>query len=90
MRPRWWMGVRMCRQMFRITLPLVRTGMVACAILIFVNCWNEFLIAMTMLGRTRVKTYSLGLRAFMVETTSAGRMSCAATMLGWFRCWCCF
>ena len=75
-------GCTHVQAMFRITLPLVRTGMVACAILIFVNCWNEFLIAMTMLGRTRVKTYSLGLRAFMVENDISWANVCAATMLG--------
>lgn len=75
-------GCTHVQAMFRITLPLVRTGMVACAILIFVNCWNEFLIAMTMLGRTRVKTYSLGLRAFVVENDISWANVCAATMLG--------
>lgn len=75
-------GCTHLRAMFHITLPLVRTGMVACAILIFVNCWNEFLIAMTMLGRTRVKTYSLGLRAFMMENDISWANVCAATMLG--------
>lgn len=75
-------GCTPVQAMFRITLPLVRTGMVACAILIFVNCWNEFLVAMTMLGRTKVKTYSLGLRAFMMENDISWSNVCAATILG--------
>lgn len=75
-------GCTPVQAMFRITLPLVRTGMVACAILIFVSCWNEFLVAMTMLGRTKVKTYSLGLRAFMIENNISWANVCAATMLG--------
>lgn len=75
-------GCTHVQAMFRITLPLVRTGMVACAILIFVNCWNEFLVAMIMLGRTKVKTYSLGLRAFMMENDISWSNVCAATMLG--------
>lgn len=75
-------GCTRVQALFRITLPLVRTGMVACAILIFVNCWNEFLVAMIMLGRTKVKTYSLGLRAFMMENDISWANVCAATMLG--------
>lgn len=75
-------GCTRTQALFRITLPLVRTGMVACAILIFVNCWNEFLVAMIMLGRTKVKTYSLGLRAFMMENDISWANVCAATMLG--------
>lgn len=75
-------GCTSTQALFRITLPLVRTGMAACAILIFVNCWNEFLVAMIMLGRTKVKTYSLGLRAFMMENDISWANVCAATMLG--------
>ena len=75
-------GCSRVQALVRITLPLVRTGMVACAILIFVNVWNEFLVAMIMLGRTKVKTYSLGLRAFMMENNISWANVCAATMLG--------
>ena len=78
----WVDGCTPLQAMFRITLPLVRTGMVACAILVFVTCWNEFLIAMIMLGRTKVKTYSLGLRSFMIENHINWANVCAATMLG--------
>lgn len=75
-------GCTRTQALFRITMPLVRTGMVACAIMIFVNCWNEFLVAMIMLGRTKVKTYPLGLRSFMMENNIQWGNVCAATIAG--------
>lgn len=68
--------------LFRIVLPLVRTGIAACAMMIFVNAWNEFLVSLTMIGRTKLKTFPVGLQAFMADNDMDWMNLSAATILG--------
>lgn len=68
--------------LWRIILPLVRTGLAACAMMVFVNAWNEFLVALTMIGRTKLKTFPVGLQAFMADNDMNWMGISAATMLG--------
>ncbi len=68
--------------LWRIVLPLVRTGLAACAMLVFVNAWNEFLVSLTMIGRTKLKTFPVGLQAFMADNDMSWMNLSAATILG--------
>lgn len=68
--------------LFRIVLPLVRTGIAACAMMVFVNAWNEFLVSLTMIGRTKLKTFPVGLQAFMADNDMNWMNLSAATILG--------
>ena len=68
--------------LFRIVLPLVRTGIAACAMMVFVNAWNEFLVSLTMIGRTKLKTFPVGLQAFMADNDMDWMNLSAATILG--------
>lgn len=68
--------------LFRIVLPLVRTGITACAMMVFVNAWNEFLVSLTMIGRTKLKTFPVGLQAFMADNDMDWMNLSAATILG--------
>ncbi len=68
--------------LFRIVLPLVRTGIAACAMMVFVNAWNEFLVSLTMIGRTKLKTFPVGLQAFMTDNDMDWMNLSAATILG--------
>lgn len=68
--------------LWRIVLPLVRTGLAACAMLVFVNAWNEFLVSLTMIGRTKLKTFPVGLQAFMADNDMNWMNLSAATILG--------
>lgn len=68
--------------LLRIILPLVKTGLLACAMLVFVNAWNEFLVSLTMVGRTKLKTFPVGLQAFIMEYNMNWANLCAATIMG--------
>ena len=54
---------------WRVVLPLVLPGLAAVAILVFVIAWNEFVIALTFISSSELKTYQLGLYDFL--TTDA-------------------
>lgn len=57
-------------QAFRhVVLPLVLPGIAAIAILVFVISWNEFVVALTFISSSELKTYQLGLYDFL--TTDA-------------------
>jgi len=57
-------------QAFRhVILPLVLPGVAAIAILAFVIAWNEFVVALTFISSSELKTYQLGLYDFL--TTDA-------------------
>lgn len=48
----------------RVILPLVKSGMTATGMLIFVFTWNEFLFALTFLQSEQLYTISVGLQSF--------------------------
>lgn len=57
-------------QAFRlVVLPLVLPGIAAITILVFVIAWNEFVVALTFISSSELKTYQLGLYDFL--TTDA-------------------
>jgi ABC-type glycerol-3-phosphate transport system permease component len=51
----------------RITLPLMRPGLVAGALLSFVNVWNEFLLAFSLTQRSEIRTIQVGMYSFITE-----------------------
>ncbi|MBN2984928.1 MULTISPECIES: carbohydrate ABC transporter permease [Cohnella] len=55
-------GCSRMRIFFTILLPLVRPGLAAAAILVFVRTWNEFMIALTLTSSDEVRTIPVGLR----------------------------
>jgi multiple sugar transport system permease protein len=54
-------GLSATARIFRIRLPLVLPSVVAAAILVFIFCWNEFLLALTFLTREERKTVTAGI-----------------------------
>ncbi|WP_258881622.1 ABC transporter permease subunit [Paenibacillus sp. sptzw28] len=76
---------------FKVTLPLVRPGVIATGLLCFVFAWNEFLLAVT-LTYTNSATMPVFMASFMTqEGLFWGKMSAVATtavlpsvVLGWF------
>lgn len=58
-------GCSRLRIFFMIMLPLVRPGMAAAAIFVFVRTWNEFLIALTLTSSDKARTIPVGLRNAM-------------------------
>ena len=47
--------------LFRLLLPLSRTGLAVAGILIFIFCWNEFLLALTLLQDQSHYTVPVGI-----------------------------
>ncbi|WP_413450065.1 carbohydrate ABC transporter permease [Georgenia phoenicis] len=50
---------------FRITFPLLAPGLVASGVYAFLQCWNEFTVALVVLQREENKTLPLWLRSFV-------------------------
>jgi len=68
---------------FRVTLPLVKPGMVACAIYTFVMCINEFFFAFVLTG-SRVKPAAVAILNFLptgVRGTLYGQAAVASILI---------
>ena len=62
----------------RVTLPLLRTGIVAAAVFIFVTIWNDFLIAYSLVQAETNRTIQIGIYFFVSDTgVQWGRMMAA-------------
>ncbi|HUH94721.1 MAG TPA: carbohydrate ABC transporter permease [Casimicrobiaceae bacterium] len=53
--------------LFRVIVPLSAPGVFTAAILAFVNAWDEFLLALTMLNRLSMRTLSVGITLYQGE-----------------------
>lgn len=53
----------------RVILPLALPGIVATAILVFINCWNEFLVALTFTNRELMRTLTVAIYFFRTHWT---------------------
>jgi ABC-type glycerol-3-phosphate transport system permease component len=62
----------------RVTLPLLRTGIVATVVFIFVTIWNDFLIAYSLVLNDQNRTIQIGIYYFVTDTgVQWGRMMAA-------------
>ena len=53
--------------LFRVVIPLSAPGVFTAAILAFVNAWDEFLLALTMMNRASMRTLSVGITLYQGE-----------------------
>ena len=53
--------------LFKIVVPLSAPGVFTAAILAFVNAWDEFLLALTMMNRVNMRTLSVGITLYQGE-----------------------
>src|SRR5204863_7417257 len=53
--------------LFKIVVPLSAPGVFTAAILAFVNAWDEFLLALTMMNRVSMRTLSVGITLYQGE-----------------------
>lgn len=63
-------GLRRTRAFFRITFPLLAPGLVAAGVYAFLQCWNEFTIALVILHKEQNKTLPLWLRSFVQQSAT--------------------
>lgn len=54
-------GATRLQTFFRITLPLVRPGLVSSAIYAFITCWNEYMFAAILLTSDKLKTAAVAI-----------------------------
>jgi multiple sugar transport system permease protein len=53
--------------LFHVIIPLSAPGVFTAAILAFVNAWDEFLLALTMMNRVSMRTLSVGITLYQGE-----------------------
>ncbi|MDQ6620622.1 MAG: carbohydrate ABC transporter permease [Pseudomonadota bacterium] len=53
--------------LFRVVMPLSAPGVFTAAILAFVNAWDEFLLALTLMNRVNMRTLSVGITLYQGE-----------------------
>jgi multiple sugar transport system permease protein len=54
-------GLSAPRRLVRIHLPLVAPALATAGILVFIFCWNEFMLALTFMTRDASKTVTAGI-----------------------------
>ena len=68
------------RTFFRVTLPMVKPGLVSVTILCWIFAWNEFLFAYVLVGN-RVVTFPLVIPTLAIGSVNYWNQVCAFTML---------
>jgi multiple sugar transport system permease protein len=64
---------------YRVTLPLMRSGLLAGAVLIFANIWNEFLLGYSLVQSETARVVQVGIYANLTEVgVQWGRLTAAA------------
>ena len=53
--------------LFKVVVPLAAPGVFTAGILAFVNAWDEFLLALTMMNRVNMRTLSVGITLYQGE-----------------------
>jgi len=67
--------------LFRVVIPLSAPGVFTAAILAFVNAWDEFLLALTMMNRVNMRTLSVGITLYQGEYAFPWPLISAALVL---------
>jgi multiple sugar transport system permease protein len=67
--------------LWRIIAPLAAPGVVTAGIIVFVNTWNEFLVALTLTSSTDMRTITVGISLFRGEFAFPWGVISAAVLL---------
>ncbi|MEW6754138.1 MAG: carbohydrate ABC transporter permease [Candidatus Latescibacterota bacterium] len=62
-------GLGRVQTLLRIVLPLAAAALATTGILVFIACWNEFLLALTFMTRDSAKTVTAGIASLSGTTT---------------------
>lgn len=74
-------GASIYRIFFQIILPLVKPAIVTCGIFTMLFSWNEFIIALVVIGKQSLNTLPIGLVKFQGQfTTDWGAMAASLTI----------
>ncbi len=78
-------GCTRTQAFFRVTFPLLAPGLVASGVYAFLQCWNEFTIALVILQKEDAMTLPLWLRTFILQSanraTDWGQVMASSTLV---------
>lgn len=78
-------GLSRTKAFFKITFPLLAPGLVASGVYAFLQCWNEFTIALVILQKEENQTLPLWLRSFVQQSATReidwGQVMAASTLV---------
>lgn len=74
-------GCSRVETLWRIIAPLAAPGLVTAGIIVFVNTWNEFLVALTLTSSTEMRTITVGIALFQGEFAFPWGVISAAVLL---------
>lgn len=66
--------------LFQITLPLARSGIIACAVYVYINVWQDFLLALTLTNSDDMRPLSVGLYSFIGQFVTQWNLLMAASV----------
>ena len=67
--------------LFRILFPLSLPGIAAASLYVFIQCWNEFYLALVLTSTLKSRTIPLGLFSFQASYDIQWNLLCAASMV---------
>ncbi len=73
-------GCSVLATLFRITLPLTRAGILACAVYVFISVWQDFLLALTLTTTDDMRPLGVGLYAFIGQYVTQWNLLMAASV----------
>lgn len=74
-------GCSRLQALYKVVLPLAVPGMLAAALLVFINAWNEFFFALIILTDPSIQTLPVGIALFPGEYTMPwGEIAAASTL----------
>ena len=75
-------GCTRLQAMMRVIMPNVKPGLTAAAIVIFIQCWDEFMISLTLMDKNSMRTLPVGIiQSFVGEfSIKWGEMMAAAVV----------
>lgn len=63
-----------------VTLPLARSGIIACAVYVYINVWQDFLLGLTLTNTDDMRPLSVGLYSFVGQFVTQWNLLMAASV----------
>ncbi len=74
-------GCTRMNTLWRVIAPLSAPGLITAGVIVFIQTWNEFLVALTLTSTTNVRTITVGIALYRGEFTFPWGVISAAVML---------
>ncbi len=67
--------------LFRITIPIARSGIIACAVYVFISVWQDFILALTLTSSDDMHPLPVGLYSFIGQFVTQWNLLLAASVI---------